>query len=100
MSTSRDILNAIHDLRDKVAQFERASRMPHIPPSTMATALLLTGITRRSAISEALGVSIQALRVSPVYAAFRSVEGNIRSGSAVSRRSKSRDEFVDGDDEC
>lgn len=92
---SIEILAAIRELDYKIDRLERAARIPHIPPSTMATALLLTGTTGRSQIASAIGVSIQTLRVSPVFAAFRMAEGAIRSRGAVASRRKSGDDFTE-----
>ncbi len=93
-----ELVSVIQALSDKIERLEKAPRMPHIPPSTMATALMLTGITSRSRISEALGVSVQTLRVSPLYSAFRLAEGAVSSRQSVSRRSRSGDDFTETDD--
>ena len=93
-----ELVAVIQSLSDKVERLEKAARMPHITPATMATALFLTGITTRRKIANTLGVSTQTLRTSRVYYAFRLAEGAVRSRQSVSRRSRSGDDFTETDD--
>ena len=93
-----ELVELIQALSEKIDRLEKAGRMPHIPPATMATAQLLTGITKRVDIARHLGVSGKWLRVGPAFAAFRLAEGAIRSRGAVSSRRRSGDDFTETDD--
>lgn len=93
-----EILCAIQALDAKIDHFHSKPQFPHISPSTIATALLLTGITSRSRIAELLNVDRVTLNRSNDFAAFRLAEGAIRSRGSVSRRGKSGTDYVDADD--
>ncbi len=97
MSKTPQLVAVIQDLAKKVERLTVASRMPHVPRSTIATALLLTGVTSRTEIAELLGVSRQWLGRGPEFEAFRKAESYLKVTSAVSRRSRSGAEFVEND---
>ncbi|CAB4177997.1 hypothetical protein UFOVP1004_47 [uncultured Caudovirales phage] len=95
---STGILSALASIDEKIERVFRAARLEALPRSTIATALLLTGVTSRTEIAELLGVSRQWLGRGPEFEAFRTAEGYIKVTSAVSRRTKSGDDFLDSDD--
>lgn len=92
---SREILESIQSLSAKIDRMEAYARLPHLTASTLATALLLTGITKRVDIAKSLGTSTKNLMRSPEFSAFRLAEGSIRASMSVSRRGRSRDDFTD-----
>lgn len=96
--SSREILDEVLRLGAKIDSIERAARMPNIPPSTMATALLLTGVTTRRKIAELLGVSTRWIEKGEPFAAFRLAESSLRSRSKTSKRGRSGSDFTQIDD--
>ena len=88
-------MESIREIGTRIDGVVRAVAMPHIPASTMATALLLTGITSRVRIAEFLGVHRNSLRLGDEFAAFRLAEGAIQSRQATSRRRRSGTDFID-----
>lgn len=96
--TSSEILRAVLGLCDKMARIEQLVARPHIPQSTMATALFLTGTTSRAEIARLLGVAKETIRTGQAFESFRRAEGAVKSLASVSRRRKSGDDFIDDDD--
>lgn len=98
IDTSSEILKAVLGLCDKMARIEQLVAIPNVPPSTMATALMLTGITSHNRIAKMLGVRRQSLYDGDEFAAFRLAEGSIRTLGTAGRRRRSGSDFTDNDD--
>ena len=93
-----ELVEMIAALSQKIDAMVRVAKMPHIPPATLATALMLTGVKSQSRIAEMLGVTRQTLHYGESFAAYRLASGAI-TGRVASRRRRDDEDTDDGEND-
>ena len=93
-----ELVAVVAALSKKIDAMVRVAKMPHIPPATLATALMLTGVKSQSRIAEMLGVTRQTLHYGESFAAYRLASGAI-NGRVASRMRRGDEDTGEGDDD-